>query len=319
MDETQENNNNSIHTSDTNDEEYNSFKDFLSTPPGSPATSRQNTKDEVDDGKVEDNDDKKEEEAVVAAPVAVTTHTTRSSSSDELLEKGLPVATNTVVQQDDDVDDVEDYINNEQYKQNKCHRIMHFTSTILFVIGSVLYLIMSVKDYKWANKLNELPMYLRLADDDVTWINFRLEEQYNASLLLDGEGAGGGGVRRMKTRELWRMREEEAEAEEAQRNLVEHGQVNAADASDLESSPYYRRKLQTPEELYYDEDWNDLTPEIQDAYTILGFTEGEYCIYCARFYISDNMHAVAHTLFKYFVSAYHHHHHHHHHHHRAME
>ena len=47
MDETQENNNNSIHTSDTNDEEYNSFKEFLSTPPGSPATSRQNTKDVV--------------------------------------------------------------------------------------------------------------------------------------------------------------------------------------------------------------------------------------------------------------------------------
>ena len=278
MDETQENNNNSIHTSDTNDEEYNSFKEFLSTPPGSPAT-RQNTEDEVDDGKVEDNDGKKEEKAVVAAaaaPVAVTTHTTRSSSSDELLEKGLPVATNTVMQQDDDVDDVEDYINNEQYKQNKCHRIMHFTSTILFVIGSVLYLVMSLKDHKWANKLNELPMYLRLADDDITWTNYRLEEQYNASLLLDGEG-GSGGVRRMKTRELWRMREEE----EAQRKLLEHGQVSAADAPDPESSPYNPRKLQTPEELYYDEDWNDLSPEIQEAYEILGFTEGEcYNLMC---------------------------------------
>jgi len=286
MDETQENNNNSIHTSDTNDEEYNSFKEFLSTPPGSPATSRQNTKDEVDDGKVEDNNDKKDEEDVVvaAAPVAVTTHTTRSSSSDELLEKGLPVATNTVMQQDDDVDDVEDYINNEQYKQNKCHRIMHFTSTILFVIGSVLYLIMSVKDYKWANKLNELPMYLRLADDDVTWIYYRLEEQYNASLLLDGEG-GSGGVRRMKTRELWRMREEEAEAEEeAQGKLLEPGQVSAADASDAaDSSLYNRRKLQTPEELYYDEDWNDLSPEIQEAYEILGFTEGECYNLCVQF------------------------------------
>ena len=111
-----------------------------------------------------------------------------------------------------------------------------------------------------------------------------MEEQYNASLLLDGEG-GGGGVRRMKTRELWRMREEEVE--EAQRKL-EHGQVNAAGAPDPESS-HMRRKLQAPEELYYDEDWNDLPPEIQDAYTILGFTEGERCISCARFYISDSM------------------------------
>ncbi len=39
------------------------------------------------------------------------------------------------------------------------------------------------------------------------------------------------------------------------------------------SSPKLERRLQTPEELYYDECWADLPEDIQEAYAKLGHSE----------------------------------------------
>ena len=78
-----------------------------------------------------------------------------------------------------------------------------FASTLLFIIDSILYLIMSVMDYQYASR----------ADDDVTWANYQAHgPDSNANALL---AATLGGVMRMKTREYQRLREAEEERAEA--------------------------------------------------------------------------------------------------------
>lgn len=174
---------------------------------------------------------------------------------------------------------INDDADKEEVTYSKCYVFSGFLSTMFFVVGSVLYLIMSVKDYQWANTLNTLPMYLRIADDDITWYNYKAEEAYNASLL---EGAGGGvGVRRMKSRQLWMKQEEE----EARRMLLDqaaneirrgvHNMRTAKAAKSVSVVESKQRTLQTmPDEQYYDTAWADLPSQIQAAYATLGYNDG---------------------------------------------
>ena len=60
---------------------------------------------------------------------------------------------------------------------------LHVASNLFFVLGSVLYLVMAIDDLQWSKIAQDLPMEVRTADDDMVWVNYRLEERYNASLL----------------------------------------------------------------------------------------------------------------------------------------
>ena len=271
--------NSSIHGSETDNSAFNTFKEYLSTPT--------NTKDEEIDGSndvgdVEDPPDAAEDIVKVNTGLTtVTAHTAQSSSEMLGLGEGVPVekAQGEQCFKSAAINDADE--DKEKVTYSKCYVFSEFLSTMLFVIGSVLYLIMSVKDYQWANTLNTLPMYLRIADDDITWYNYKAEEAYNASLL---QGAGGGvGVRRMKSRQLWMK-----EKEEARRMLLEqaangnvlvrrgtHNMRTAKAAKSVSVVESKQRTLQTmPDEQYYDTAWADLPSQIQAAYATLGYNEG---------------------------------------------
>ena len=218
----------------------------------------------------------------ILSKFTLASQVTKHQSSSEMLGEGVPVEKTQGEQSFKSAvinDDTED---KEKVTYSKCYVLSEFLSTVLFLIGSVLYLIMSVKDYQWANTLNTLPMYLRIADDDITWYNYKAEEAYNASLL---EGAGGGvGVRRMKSRQLWMKQEEE----EARRMLLDqaanenvhvrrgaHNMRTAKAAKSVSVVESKQRTLQTmPDEQYYDTAWADLPSQIQAAYATLGYNEG---------------------------------------------
>ncbi|KAL7516695.1 hypothetical protein ACHAWX_001682 [Stephanocyclus meneghinianus] len=143
---------------------------------------------------------------------------------------------------------------------------LELAAIIFFLIGSVLYLVCAVRDYHWSQELLELPEWLRFADDDAAWMTYRLEEYGNySSYSSQGVVERTGGVRRMLMREqLRREREETA-------YYSKHFRYTQHDAH----GPQYTRnsQLQTPGELYYDLYWASLPPEIQDAYTTLGYNE----------------------------------------------
>ena len=48
---------------------------------------------------------------------------------------------------------------------------MEFASTVLFVIGSVLYVVMADDDFKWAHELHTLAIFQRTATDEAAWMN----------------------------------------------------------------------------------------------------------------------------------------------------
>lgn len=51
----------------------------------------------------------------------------------------------------------------------RAHKVMDFTSTCLFLIGSIFYMILSIMDYKWGvGELRSLPTWVYMADDDST-------------------------------------------------------------------------------------------------------------------------------------------------------
>lgn len=135
----------------------------------------------------------------------------------------------------------------------------------------------------------------------------------SASSALDSSVARSGGVRRMLMRKAYQRRLQEIEELHHQggydnelESVANEGMVytdgslkervektkastrakssrkrlNSKTAkAALRNAPYTTglRRLQTPEELYYDEDWVDLPRAIQDAYTILGYTEDIWC------------------------------------------
>jgi hypothetical protein len=52
---------------------------------------------------------------------------------------------------------------------------MDFTSIFLFIVGSSFYMVLSVKDYKWAQELLSLPTWVMTADDDATLYTYIAE------------------------------------------------------------------------------------------------------------------------------------------------
>jgi hypothetical protein len=80
----------------------------------------------------------------------------------------------------------------DDLKRRRRFPILHFASNLFFVVGSVLYLVLAIEDHAWGKTLQKLPIWLRTADDDTVWMNYRLEEHHNASLEAGGAGARGG-------------------------------------------------------------------------------------------------------------------------------
>jgi hypothetical protein len=70
-----------------------------------------------------------------------------------------------------------------------CHGYrMDFASALLFVLGSVFYMELACEEYLYARDMRYVLMYVLTADDDETWISYKLEERYNASLASSSTG-----------------------------------------------------------------------------------------------------------------------------------
>ena len=70
---------------------------------------------------------------------------------------------------------------------------MDFTSIFLFIVGSSFYMVLSVKDYKWAQELLSLPTWVMTADDDATLYTYIAEnddhiyaDDYVPNLQMNG-------------------------------------------------------------------------------------------------------------------------------------
>lgn len=142
---------------------------------------------------------------------------------------------------------------------------MELSSILLFILGSVLYLVCAVYDYQWSQRLLQVPEWLRGADDDELWMRYRLEERWGDVSSLkapDDSGRRMGGVRRRLMRELlWGT----DEYEDNIMNIMEKNEVKTS------------RKLQlTPEEKYYDLDWECLPVDVRRAYRLLGYGQSAW-------------------------------------------
>jgi hypothetical protein len=103
-----------------------------------------------------------------------------------------------------------------------------------------------------------------MADDDEVWVRYRLEEEYGHLL----ERRRMGGTRRKLMMQNMLELYDDIDA-------YNHRLTLAGKPANLTSN--YRSKLtQTPEELYYDLDWADLPPDIQAAYTVLGYNQNSW-------------------------------------------
>lgn len=155
--------------------------------------------------------------------------------------------------------------------------LLRFLSTILFVIGSILYMALALEDHRWGRTLRRLPIWLRTADDDLAWVNYRLEERYNETLTLPP--TGGDGERWLQYDLGEYMYEERVEDEEeapttSTTNDTIMDENTAANLDQLqEQGDIFDAAGPTPEELYYDEWWADLPLGIQYSYTVLGMNE----------------------------------------------
>ena len=138
------------------------------------------------------------------------------------------------------------------------HQLLHLLSVLLFVVGSAIYCTMAVKDYRWALRMLTKPPSVRtpdgLPDDDAVWFDHK---------------AGG-----LANVALWAPEGGRRELGERHRRLLGAGSprrpLTTAAASSRRSN---LRRLQTPEEQWYDECWTDLPASIQAAYEELGYTE----------------------------------------------
>jgi len=198
-----------------------------------------------------------------------------------------PITTIVDEEQQRPSDDFDDNISEKEKAEEEpdddkkwcsCYDRMYFTSVALFLLGSILYLVLAVDDYKWAHTLLGLPMRLRVTsspdspheDDDLVWMQYRLEERYQ-EYLSTMKTAPAVGVRRrmmMKRRSLWEEDEDMKGVEE--RRLVGSSDHATRTATTLEE---LRKLQQTPEELWYDLAWAELPEEIRAAWVVLGYTE----------------------------------------------
>ena len=143
---------------------------------------------------------------------------------------------------------------------------LELTSILLFILGSVMYLVCAVYDYQWSQTLLELPEWLRGADDDEIWMRYRLEEKYGdvSNVQAPSERMLGGVRRRLMRQNYWVS--------------GAYHDVNQQffDPTQNESSASQRKLQQTPEELYYDLDWSCLPQSIRNAYKVLGYTQNAW-------------------------------------------
>jgi len=201
-----------------------------------------------------------------------------------------PITTIVDEEQQRPSDDFDDNISEKEKAEEEsdddkkwcsCYDRMYFTSVALFLLGSILYLVLAVDDYKWAHTLLGLPMRLRVTsspdspheDDDLVWMQYRLEERYQ-EYLSTMKTTPAVGVRRrmmMKRRSLWEEDEDMKGVEE--RRLVGSSDHATRTATTLEE---LRKLQQTPEELWYDLAWSELPEEIRAAWVVLGYTEVSY-------------------------------------------
>jgi len=142
---------------------------------------------------------------------------------------------------------------------------MELSSILLFILGSVLYLVCAVYDYQWSQTLLQVPEWLRGADDDELWMRYRLEERYGDVSSLkapDDSGRRMGGARRRLMRQMyWRI-------DEYEDNIMPILEENEVEAS--------RKLQQTPEEKYYDLDWECLPVDVRRAYRLLGYNQSAW-------------------------------------------
>lgn len=136
---------------------------------------------------------------------------------------------------------------------------MEFASILLFVLGSVLYVLCAVDDYQWSQTLLELPEWLREVDDDGPWMKYRLEEQYG-HVLEHRRIRGRRGLTMRQRQQVWGTSTKRGYNHELFKYIER----------------YSNSQAQTPEELYYHLDWVDLPPEIQDAYSVLGYNQNAW-------------------------------------------
>ena len=179
----------------------------------------------------------------------------------------------------------------------KRRKWLHLTSTILFVVGSALYMVMAIDDYLWCKEFQTLPMEVRIADDDVTWTNYRKEELYNASLVEDNENE-----RKLKeakevptsspttttteetevektkkpkqtqaptTESTTESTTEETEAEKTKKPKQTQAPTTESTTESTTEAPPSTGP--TPVQLYDDLWWNELPEDIQSAYELLGY------------------------------------------------
>eukprot|EP00984_Skeletonema_dohrnii_P010709 scaffold4199_cov110-Skeletonema_dohrnii-CCMP3373.AAC.2 len=227
------------------------------------------------------------EEATTAT--AATTTEEPSPSPPTVAVTAEPITTIAIVvdeEQHRPSDDFDDNISEKEKAEEEpdddkwcsCYDWMYFTSVALFLLGSILYLVLAVDDYKWAHTLLGLPMRLRVTsspdspheDDDLVWMQYRLEERYQ-EYLSTMTTAPAVGVRRrmmMKRRSLWEEDEDMKGVDK--RRLVGSSDHATRTATTLEE---LRKLQQTPEELWYDLAWAELPEEIRAAWAVLGYTE----------------------------------------------
>ncbi|KAL3810567.1 hypothetical protein ACHAXA_001180 [Cyclostephanos tholiformis] len=174
----------------------------------------------------------------------------------------------------------------------------HLVSILLFVVGSVLYLVLAVWDYRWARSVQGWPEDVLLDyEDDITYNNYRLKLLYYGSVAGVAEAEGGGRSRRTL---LGRMRGDwesispwvnffhpdfDFPSKPTAAVKVDHSNVEIKYvpsmykddnlAFDVDSPPNERKLVELTREVlaYYDEFWIDLPVEIQGAFGVLGYNE----------------------------------------------
>lgn len=158
--------------------------------------------------------------------------------------------------------------NARQKRESKYGWHLELVSILLFILGSVMYLVCAVYDYQWSQALLELPEWLRGADDDEIWMRYRLEEKYGdiSNVQAPSERMLGGVRRRLMRQNYW--------SSDVSQDVNRFG--FDTNTNHNEASVSKRKLQQTPEELYYDLDWSCLPQDIRTAYRVLGYNQNAW-------------------------------------------
>ena len=153
--------------------------------------------------------------------------------------------------------------------------LSRFVSTLCFVIGSCLYIVLATEDHRIAKHYKTLPHHVRTSDDYSVWMDYNLKKRFQerqrggsgaARRLVDGlRGLMAGGVHRERSEGAL-----DGSDEDRPSNLHRH----------MRTRPSRRRRRvqeKTPVEQWSDVGWSDLPPEVQSAFETLLTTEEIWC------------------------------------------